>query len=214
MSGFATLKARVADEMKRGELTASATAVQSAVLDAIKFYEGRRFPFNEFLDTGHVTVADSPYVTLTATLRVVKLDTVKVTIGSRDYPLKPTTWLSIDSIDSGQWSGYPEYYARYLENRLRLYPIPNDAYTVKLSGIKKLEEVSAGATASASNAWTGVLEEPVRLYAKGVLFRDQLRAPELAQVAFTEAERKMREYKRESRQYQSGGHLKAPSGYF
>jgi hypothetical protein len=37
MSGFATLKARVADEMKRGELTASATAVQSAVLDAIKF---------------------------------------------------------------------------------------------------------------------------------------------------------------------------------
>jgi hypothetical protein len=187
---FAVMKARIASEMKRGELTASATAVQSAILDAIDFWKDRRFTFNEFRDENHSTSASVAYVTITSTLKIVKLDSVKVTIGTRDYPLIPQTWQYLEMIDSGQWTGYPEMYARYEEDLIRMYPIPNDGYVVKLSGIKELTEISASATGSASNAWTGQAEELIRLHAKGNLFRDQLRNGEQAGVMFTQAERR------------------------
>lgn len=211
---FGAIKARISDEMKRGELSASATAVQNSVLDAIKFFEGRRFPFNEFIDATHTTTSGTYAVTITATLRIVNLDAVKVTVNNRLYALTPRTWQELESIDSGQWTGYPDYYARYDEDLLRLYPTPNGTYTVTLSGTRKLETVSAGASASASNAWTGVAEEAVRLHAKGTLFRDQLRAPELAGAMFQEAERWMREYRKTAGQYARGGRLRKPPGYF
>lgn len=221
MSTFGVMKARIAKEMKRGELTASATAVQSAVLDSIKFFEARRWAWNQFLDETHTTTADDPYVTLTATLQVVKFDSVKAIIGTRDYPLTPATWIAIDSVDSGQWSGYPEYYTEYdvdnagsTQQRLRLYPIPNDAYTMKLSGLRKLPEVSASATANATNAWMVIAEEMVRCRAKGYLFRDELRAPQNAQHMFGEAERKATELRRETRQRQGSNRIRATSGYF
>ena len=48
---FGAMKARISNEMKRGELSASATAVQDSILSAIKYLERRRFTWNEFADT-------------------------------------------------------------------------------------------------------------------------------------------------------------------
>jgi hypothetical protein len=218
---FGTLKARIADEMKRGELTASAPAVQSSIIDAIKYFESRRFAFNQFIDATHTTTADSPYVTLTATLQLVQIDSVKVTIGSRNYPLSAASWVGIDSIDSGQWSGYPEYYCQYdvdntgsTQQRLRFYPIPNNTYTVTIAGVKKLPEISAGASTNATNAWVDVGEEMVRMRAKGTLFRDQLRAPEHAQSCFADAEMYARTLHGEAIRTQSTGRLNSTRGGF
>ena len=197
MSTFGEMKARIAGEMKRGELVSSATAVSRAVLSAIQHFETERFPWNEFRDETHTTVADDPYLSITATLKIVKLDSVRVTIGARDYPLIEKDWSSIELIDSGQWAGYPEWWCWYGE-QIRMYPIPNDAYTVKLAGVRRLTEVTASASASATNSWMTDGEEMVRLYAKGSLFRDELRAPMLAQQMFTESMRARRQVKRTS----------------
>ena len=165
MSNYQTMRARVASEVKRGNLTADSTAVKNAVLDAIKFYETRRFSWNEFVDSSHTTTASSPVVTITSTLRIVRVDNIKLTIGTRFYPLSRTTYRNIDSIDSDQWSGYPEYWAWYNE-KLRLYPIPNDAYTLHISGVRRLEDISAEAGGSASNEWMVEGEVLIRLHAK------------------------------------------------
>lgn len=195
MSDFQTMKARIADEMKRGEITACATAVGRAVISAIQFFETERFEWNEFRDETHTTTQDDPYMSITATLRIVSLDSVKVVIGSRDYPLTEWNWHAMEAIDSGQWAGYPENYAWYAE-QIRFYPIPNNAYTVKLAGIRRLNEISLSAVGTASNGWMVNGEEMVRLQAKAVLFRDEVRAPTTAAAMFTEAERAKRRARR------------------
>lgn len=82
---FETIKARTSREMKRGELSACATAVQSSILSAIKFYERRRFWFNEFVDTTITASASSTYTTLS--VDVIVIDSMKAVINGRDYPL-------------------------------------------------------------------------------------------------------------------------------
>lgn len=162
--------------MRRGELSASSSAVQTSVLDAIRFFENRRFVFNEFKDTLKTGAASATYVTLSVAgiSRILLLDSIKAIIGQRDYPLKHTTWHEIESIDSGQWFGYPEYWAIH-SNEIRLYPPPNDSYVYRLSGLQRLSDISAGASAQATNAWMTEGEPLIRLRAKATLFRDHLR---------------------------------------
>lgn len=194
MSDFQTMKARIATEMKRGELTASASQVQSAVISAIDFFKRRRFWFNEVHDTT-LSVSTSS-VTLPASFIII--DSVKAVIGSRDYPLQRRTWHEIDSIDSGQWTGYPEWYSIH-GDQIRSYPPPNDTYVYKLSGVVELTEISANASAAATNSWMTDAEEMIRCQAKGYLFRDEVRNFTIADIFFREAQRVYRELNRENR---------------
>lgn len=206
MSDFQTLKARVADEMKRGELTACATAVQNAVLDAIAFYRSRRFPWNEFDGELKTTVASTTAVTLstTAAPKIRDIDSIKITINSRDYILKPRTWRELDAADSGQFFGYPEYYAIHA-NQIRMYPPPAGAYVLRLAGLQDLVEPSAGSSADFSNAWTTDGEELIRLKAKANLFSNELRFAEEAEYMMNRAQRVYREITKETRGRQSAG---------
>jgi hypothetical protein len=140
---FGTLRSRVSSEMKRGELTADATAVATAIITAIDYFKRRRFPWNEFAVTNAgVTVPDQTDVTLSTSSRVITIDSLKIHIGQRDYPLTPTPFRSIDAVDSGQWAGYPEMYS-FHHDMIRLYPIPNASYTIAVAGIWDLTELSA-----------------------------------------------------------------------
>lgn len=195
---FGTLKARVASEMKRGELTASATAVASAIITSIDYFKRRRFPWNEFAVTNAgVSQPDVVDVTLSTSYRVITIDSLKIRIGTRDYPLEPDIFRRIDRVDSGQWAGYPEVYS-FHHDRIRLYPIPNASYTVAVAGIWDLSDISADASASATNGWTGQGENMIRLRAKGNLFRDELREFAVAREFFSEAERAADEIHRET----------------
>jgi len=182
MSDYGTMKRRVAKEMKRGEITASSTAVAKSVIDAIHYFERRRFPWNEFQGALKTTVASVTAVTLSVTNvpNIILVDSIRMVIGSRDYPIRHEPWHRIESIDSGQWYGYPEMYAIH-SNEIRLYPPPNAAYPMRWAGIKKLDDVSLGATSTASNKWMTDGEELIRLRAKATIFRDELRNPNLAQ---------------------------------
>ena len=212
MSTFGVMKARVAAEMKRGELTASATAVQAAVLSAIEFFKRRRFYFNEFNDALLTASASATYVTLSrlvsdSSIRPIIFDSIKAVIGTRDYPLTARNWKEIDSIDAGQWYGYPEWYAIHAE-KIRLYPPPNQAYVLRISGVKDLIEVTAGAAAGVTNAWTNDAEEMIRCKAKSTLFRDELRNMQMAGIFESEAERVYKELLKEVTAKTSSGRIR------
>lgn len=195
---FGTLRSRVSSEMKRGELTADATAVATAIITAIDYFKRRRFPWNEFAVTNAgVTVPDQTDVTLSTSSRVITIDSLKIHIGQRDYPLTPTPFRSIDAVDSGQWAGYPEMYS-FHHDMIRLYPIPNASYTIAVAGIWDLTELSASASNSATNAWSGQGSDMIRLRAKGNLFRDEIRQFDIAQALYREAEMLAAEIHRET----------------
>jgi len=202
---YATLKSRVSSEMKRGELSASATAVRSAIIDSIEHWSRRRFTWNEFNDvSASVSATYISYADLG--VHPVRLDSVKVIVGSRNYPLDARSFDELDDMDAGNYTGYPDFYALHSQ-KMRLYPAPNQAMTVVMAGVRKLEEISAQATGSASNAWSGEGEQIVRLMAKSFLFRDELHDHGSAQVFATEAERIAAEIQRETA-HQTGGRIR------
>jgi hypothetical protein len=214
MSTFGTMKARIAREMKRGELSACATAVQDSVLSAIKLVENYRFAFNEFNDVTVTASSSATYVPFSrilsdASVVPVKIDTIKVVVSGRDYPLDETTWAAIDSIDAGQWYGYPDRYAVHSEN-IRLYPPPNQNMVLKIAGAKRLLEVTAGAAAAATNGWMVDAEEMIRCVAKGNLFRDELRNPTAADYFYGEAVKTRRELQRRATNLASSGRVRVP----
>ena len=201
MSDYGKIKSRISREMKRGELSVSSTAVAQSVIDAINHFAKRRFWFN----TGYEEVVTTPDTATigSAVTGIIKIDSMKAAIGNRDYPLSPMTYREMERIDSGQWAGYPEYYAHY-NNNIRLYPIPNATYTVKVSYIKELTDVTLSSVATSTNEWVDDCESMIRKRAKGELFENELRNVQEAQMMFQSAEQEYKELKRQTDGRQSG----------
>jgi hypothetical protein len=208
MSDFGTMKRRIAREIKRGEILADSTAVGASIVSAIQFFETRRFHFNEFEGELKTTVQSVTAVTLSTinVPQIVTLDSVRMVIGQRDYPIMKMPWHRLESIDSGQYYGYPEMYS-IRANQVRLYPPPQDTYPMRWAGLKKLEEVSLGASDAASNAWVLDAEEMIRLKAKANIFRDELRNPNLARAFDQDAENAQRQVKRETAMITGSGRV-------
>ncbi len=170
MSTYGVMQTRIADEIKRTDLTSQ---IQLAILSAINFYKTDRFWWNECRADAS-TVASQEYYGLPADF--LALDFIGVTVSSRYYQLVPKSAHEIDEINwgAGTYTGYPAYFALY-ENNLRLYPIPNDVYTLRIAYLKQLTALSA---AGDSNEWTVTAEELIRLHAKADLLENVIRGPE------------------------------------
>ncbi len=171
--------------MKRGELSVSSTAVGQAVIDAIRHFETRHMWFNE----KQITAVTTPN---TATLSVsvaamIKIDSLNVAYSGRKYYLDAMNHTSMDQIDTGQYTGYPQFYAWYAD-KIRMYPPPNATYTVTISYIQRLPEVTLSSPASATNGWVNEAELMIRKRAKGELFANELRNAQEAAYWFQQAE--------------------------
>ena len=204
---YGTMKQRIADEMRRGDLTVCATVVASSIISAIEYFKRRRFYFNEFLDTTFSASASVTAVSLSSD--VIAIDSLKVVIGNRNYPLEPMGWKEMDAIDSGQFFGYPDYYAIH-SGMIRFYPPPNGNYVIRMSGIRELPEVTLDATTNATNAWVDTVdgEAMIRAKAKAYLFRDFLRDQNQARIFDSQAELEAREIARENRAKIGSGRVK------
>lgn len=211
MSDFVTMRTRIAEEMQRGDLSSGTTAVGSAIVSAIKRLERRRFYWNEFngasnsISTSFMTLAS-----LSAKIggRPIILDTVKVVIGPRDYMLLRRTWKELEEIDSGQWQGYPEYYAVH-GGSIRFYPPPLDTFETRISGVKSLDEIaSAGSSDDASNAWVVDGEEMTRQLAKSILWADVYHDAQAADYFEARSQRAYRELRREIVAKQAAGRIR------
>lgn len=168
MTDLAGLKARIADDLERDDLT---TQIAAEIPLAIEFYADRSFHFLEDDATVDTTAAQA-YVALPDGLRVSRPHDLEIDIGSTRYDLRKMTWRQYRrSAQVNQSSGQPTDYA-YRNGRFYLYPVPNQAYTITTYGIFDEPELTTG---TSENAWTN---EALKLIAAEVemrLARDVLR---------------------------------------
>ncbi len=166
MATYSTMQSRIADEIARADLTSN---IQSAILSTIQRWERRRFHFNETTGT-FVTVASQEYYSssdFADLANLVEIDLLRLTYNNTYYDLNSRTMGWIDEhLTASTDTGPPTDYVHYKQN-FRLYPIPDAAYTVTVSYVKKFTALSSGTD---SNAWTNDAEELVRCGAMADLY--------------------------------------------
>lgn len=138
MTTLAIMKARIADELARDDLTSQ---ISYAISDAIEAYQDERFFFNESRALTFSTVASQEFYDGDddANIPLVqKIDYVVFYIGTQPYHLMPMKPADIEtSSASSSSTGQPGWFCWY-GNQIRLYPIPDGAYTVRIGASYKV----------------------------------------------------------------------------
>jgi hypothetical protein len=170
MRTYADMQARIANDLARSDLTSE---IQLAIQDAIYDYERRRFYFNELRQAPAFTcVVGQEFYTLSADADIASmphLDAVTLYAFNNRYTLEYMTPKQMEDISvSPYWNGMPTDYTYYNE-QIRLYPIPNYAYPVYLSGTIRLSHPSASGD---SGPWMNDAEQLIRACATKKLCRD------------------------------------------
>jgi hypothetical protein len=169
MTTLAVMKARIADELARSDLT---TMIAYAIDDAIAAYQSRRFFFNELREVLFTTAdgqewydfSDSEYIP-----DLMAIDSIRVAIDSNFWELCRKTPDELESTEVSPAEGQPTSYT-YYNQQIRLYPIPNDTWDVTVSAhIKLAAPVSDDET---YNAWMTDAERLIRARAKLNLTRN------------------------------------------
>ncbi|HYE38222.1 phage adaptor protein [Methylocaldum sp.] len=162
MSTLGEVKARIADELNRTDLDSQ---IGAAITRAIRTHGAKRFWFLEARQTQTVTAEDE-YVNLPSGTR--NIDLIQVQIGETWYPLCKVSLAAMDDLKGMNVSeGQPTDYA-VEKTRLRLYPTPDQAYTLSLIGTFDLTL----ADDSDTNAWTTEAEDLIVATVKKHICRD------------------------------------------
>jgi hypothetical protein len=132
---------RILNETRRDESTEGSN-VQDCILDAIQHYEMQRLHFNQDRSETFSTVASQQYygsAALTSIPNILEFDNVAITIASSDVRnLKKVPWETLQEWNpDAAVTGQPSHYAYYAQE-IRLYPIPNNVWTVTISGLFQL----------------------------------------------------------------------------
>jgi len=172
MTDYGTMQTRIADELHRSDLTSQ---IKLSIQDAIEHYQEERFWFNEDRSTTFSTVDGQEFYTVTDAANIPlisEIDTARITITTNwNYPLSARTYEQIDMWQSNDnFKAHPTDYARY-NKTLRLYPIPNGIYTVRLSGTLIPTTVS---DSTSTNFWFTDAERLIRSHAKWDLYMHQI----------------------------------------
>ena len=177
MATYGEMQSTILDEMANdGDLTTE--HIKNGILRAIRHYERRPWWFNQKVAT-FSTVAGQEYYgasDLSDIPNIVRIESALITNTGYKSALKDMDYQSIDWGQTGTDTGVPWYYTVF-QNKIRLYPIPDAAYTVTLSYIYKLTELSLDAD---TNSWTTECEELIRQSAKKRIALDIMQADDLA----------------------------------
>lgn len=175
---LAVMKARIESEVRRTNVS---TQIANAITTAIEAYQTERFGFAETRAMSFATVADQEFYDSDddADLgKLTKIDYVIFYQGDTEFPLiaKSPDFLERLS-NNGTNTGAPSCYAWY-GNQLRLGPVPDQAYTVRIGGEWTI--AAPASDAEASNPWMTTAERLIRCRAKYELYEHVLLIPELA----------------------------------
>lgn len=178
MATYAETRARIADEMANdGDITTS--QINNAILSTIADYSGEPFWFNQKSATFNTVASQENYTStdLADIPNIIKLLSMRVyNSGSYTSYINGLDNDAIEDIQDGTMRGAPQFYARF-ENKIRMYPIPDAVYPIRIAYITTLATLSAD---SDTNAWLSDGEEVIRQGAKKRLAADILGADDLA----------------------------------
>ncbi len=178
MSTFADMVSKIADDMKREDLT---TNIGVAVNRAISHYAGQDpFYFNEATGT-FSTVASQKIYTSTDTniTDIASILMVKIAINASTLiELTPRTFQYIEQLDVNSNPGQPFDYAYYNES-FYIYPIPDAVYTVTVYYYKDYPELEG----AQSNDFTNFAEDLIEARARWNLYSATIQDVEAAKLA-------------------------------
>lgn len=171
MTDLGTMKARIASELNRIDLDDQiATAIQSA----IQAYEYETFWFNESRDITFNTAADQEFYGHDDEEHIDNLlliHQVTITVNSQRYKLEPRLYQQIEEwAVNTSTTGQPTDFA-YYNQQLRLYPIPDAVYAIRISGRIRFQALT---NEGDTNAWMTDAEPLIRYRAKVDLFENYL----------------------------------------
>lgn len=164
---LATMKARIAAEIVRGDLD---TQIENAIRDAIDTYQGDRFWFNEpsiateptfntVIGRATYDAADQPQIGL-----MYDIDYLTYAEGNTVFEIIRRSPKEVQLENQiGQIAGPPSEFA-YAGSAITLYPTPSNVYTISIFGHINL---AAPATdAEDNNVWMNTAEKLIRARAK------------------------------------------------
>ena len=156
---FAQIKARIADELNRTDLT---TQISQSVISAVEHYERERWWFEENVDISLTTTPSVAYLSDPIISSIAVIDKIQITVGGAKYTLQKITYDEYASFATSTTSGQPSMYA-YYQDRLFFYPTPGSAYALTVSCVQRLTTLSGD---SDNNGFTNYCEELIRQRAK------------------------------------------------
>jgi len=163
MANYQDMITRIADELSRSDLT---TQIQNEIQSAIAYYQNERFYFNERRDVTWNTVIGQEFYTSTDIpdlSLLTQMDAMTITVNQDRFKVRPWPYPNLEQMSvTTTTQGQPGYYSIYAQ-QIRLYPIPQMVYPMRLSG---LFVVAAPVNMSDSNVWTNDAEELIRARAK------------------------------------------------
>jgi hypothetical protein len=167
MPTLGEMKAHIADDLDDTSST-YATQIARAITRAIEHYKKTRFAFNESRTIEITTVIDqSVYAEADDTdiPAIIKMDGVfLIDLNGQITSMQSMTPQEMEIlIDNSASSGEPYAYSYYAKT-LRVYPIPDAAYTIRIQAWYRLDAPSLDAD---ENAWT---EEAYDLIKSRALF--------------------------------------------
>ncbi len=172
MASYLDMVTRIADESLRTDMT---NQIKLCIQDAIAHYEVERFWFNQFRDRTFTTVAGQEFYGAADQgdiPNVLEFDAVTLSVGSTRWPLVKVSYVELEEWNADATiRGQPTHYA-YWGQQIRLYPVPDGAYQIRLSGLFKLPLLTADAD---ENAWSKDAEDLIRHRAKSILYSQYLR---------------------------------------
>jgi hypothetical protein len=185
MATYLDMITRIGDESLRTDMT---NQIKLCIQDAVAHYEVERFWFNQFRDRTFATIAGQEFygaADQSAIPDILEFDAVTLTVGSTRWPLTKAGYVQIERWNADSAArGQPTHYA-YWGQQIRLYPVPDSAYQVRLAGLFKLPALIADGDA---NAWTADAEDLIRHRAKSIFYSQYLRDdPNAARAAALEA---------------------------
>lgn len=174
MSTLGDLKTRIYSEIHQ----TLSTETLNACMDAVKYYQDKRFYFNEASVNFNLSLTTQ--VALSAIIpKLIAIDTLKVWSGGTPYLLRPLSFVTIERWDYETGSANtPTDYAIHHEY-LRIYPRPSVTLSAQANYHKA---ITMSASNSSSTVWTNEASDLIRYRAKGLLYSTVLLDPQQAQV--------------------------------
>lgn len=192
MSDLSTMKARIADELARSDLTSQ---IASAITTAIERYQSERFWFNESRSTTFSTVAGQALYGSSDNSAIpdfYTIDWAAVIISSVVHELGRVAPKQIEFWQgASNTTGQPTDYA-WWNKQIWLYPKPSDAWTVRLAG--HLKVAAPASDSETGNVWMTDAERLIRARAKWEIATHVTQDPTMAAVQAAAVDEALAQY--------------------
>lgn len=186
---FVTLQRQVADELgdrldlltPLSDSALSFSPIQNAIWSAIAKWERQPFYFNEVYGAANfVTVSGQEFYTSADSSLIAsapQLSKLNAIVSANRQPLTLRSWEYLDGMSTNpQATGSPSDFS-YFARQMRLYPVPDAAYTINVSATQRVAALSADSDA---NVWTQDGFDLIKAEAKLILAREVLGDDEMA----------------------------------